>query len=143
MGVVGGLPEDLQWTIRMLLPKPPPCALIAATTCDRSNVSLRTFPVAGSQLHIMNRVWQTVPAAGAGMFIAGTCTRLCMTRELPRACSVPTGAGNASAVTRHGSVSRPLALPLNRAASASAPTLGGAASAGGSMCTYCVQYPSQ
>ena len=26
MGVVGGLPEDLQWTIRMLLPKPPSCA---------------------------------------------------------------------------------------------------------------------
>ncbi len=27
MGIVGGLPEDLQWTIRMLLPKPPSCAL--------------------------------------------------------------------------------------------------------------------
>ncbi len=26
MGIVGGLPEDLQWTIRMLLPKPPSCA---------------------------------------------------------------------------------------------------------------------
>ena len=24
MGVVGSLPEDLQWTIRMLLPKPTP-----------------------------------------------------------------------------------------------------------------------
>ena len=31
MGVVGGLPEDLQWTIRMLLPKPPPCALSLST----------------------------------------------------------------------------------------------------------------
>ena len=32
MGIVGGLPEDLQWTIRMLLPKPPPCAPATATT---------------------------------------------------------------------------------------------------------------
>ena len=37
MGIVGGLPEDLQWTIRMLLPKPSasaPSSLAPLPVCE-------------------------------------------------------------------------------------------------------------
>ena len=76
---------------------------------------------------------------------AQPCLVLLCTRQL--ICSASTGAGNAAAVTRHGSVSRPLALPLNRTASPSAPTLGGAAPAGkphtASAEIACDVYPSR
>ena len=56
MGVVGGLPEDLQWTIRMLLPKPPPCAPpVAAVTRQIHHVAWHR--IVSSRFMSARHVW--------------------------------------------------------------------------------------